>query len=121
MPWRNAQSVPFSRIDIVTQVPSASGVFGLMTGDSYLLIADSWNMKARLLDLINSIPFPAELTVLFELCPEHGAEARRNELAAEYTPPAHPAPAFPPDRPSGISFWNASDNPVLTPGDGREI
>jgi len=89
----------------VSQVPSESGVFGLVAGDSWLIVAESWNLKARLLDLINTLNSPADLLIVYELCPESEAEARCRELYKEFMVPADP-PA-PTGQPPGISFWSA--------------
>ncbi len=119
MPWRNAQSVPFTRIGIVSQVPSESGVFALIAGDAYVLVAESWNLKARLLDLINTLTLPVEMTVLYELCPEADAEARKLELRKEFMPSEESAPA-PSGRPPGITFWSAPGG-ALESAEGREV
>lgn len=105
MAWRSPQTVPFTRIGIVSQVPSESGVFGLVSGDACLLVAESWNLKARLLDLINILAGPVELSVVFELCPESEAEARCQELHKELMISAENQPAT--GHPPGISFWSA--------------
>lgn len=119
MPWREPQTAPFTRIGIVSLVPSESGVFGLFSGDSCLLVAESWNLKARLLDLINTVSEPAELTIVFELCPETEAEARRNELQRDLLAlPSEPVASG--KRLPGISFWLHEAESDLS-GESREL
>jgi hypothetical protein len=122
MPWREPQSAPFTRIGIVSQVPSESGVFGLFSGNTCLLIAESWNLRARLLDLINTITEPVELTAVFELCPEAEAEPRRDELRREFLAPRRvPAPESETDKKlPGISFW-LNDDAVDPAAEPREL
>jgi hypothetical protein len=86
MPWRQPKHAPFTRIGIVSQIPSDSGVFALLAGDQCLMVAEAWNLKARLLDLIKSVDPEVELTVIYELCPERDGERRRDELAGEIAP-----------------------------------
>jgi len=120
MPWRSPQSAPFTRIGIVSQVPSESGVFGLVAGDTWLLVAESWNLKARLLDLINTLSAPVELTVVYELCPEAEAEVRCGELARQLVV-SREQPAAPAERPPGITFWTGPATNIDPARDGREI
>ena len=79
MPWRNAQSVPFTRIDVVAHVPAASGVFAIMDGDACLLVAESWNLKGRLLELANVLEGFEDLHIIYDLC----AEEERADLKAK--------------------------------------
>src|SRR3954451_9145879 len=83
MPWRDARDVPFSRIGVVSTVPSESGVFGVRSEDKFVLISDSWNLKARLLELINLLGAPDNLSVVYELCPESERSSRVELLARE--------------------------------------
>jgi hypothetical protein len=117
MPWRSPQSAPFTRIGIVSQVPSESGVFGLVSGDVWLLVAESWNLKARLLDLINTLSAPVELTIVYELCPEADAEARCREVRKALIMSMEQ----PVERPPGISFWADTTRNTDRTRDGREI
>jgi hypothetical protein len=84
MPWQNARIVPFTRIGVVSQVPSASGVYGILEGDICLLVAESWNLKARLLELANVLSEETQLTVIFETCSDEVRERRKQALASEY-------------------------------------
>ena len=83
MPWHHSQTVPFSRIGVVSSVPSEGGVFGILSGDAYLLISESWNLKARLLDLISILKGPENLDVIYELCPEADRQKRAETLMQE--------------------------------------
>ena len=76
MPWRDARSVSFTRLGVVSQVPSDAGVFAVMDGGDCLLVSDSWNLKARLLDLINVLSGEENLTVTWEVCAEAECEER---------------------------------------------
>ena len=85
MPWRDARTVPFTRLGVVSQVPSESGVFAIMDGGICLLIGETWNLKARLLELINVLSGEEELTVTWECCDDGEREKRRHQLASEIT------------------------------------
>ena len=83
MEWRNARSVPFTRLGVVSQVPSEGGVFAIMDGGDCLLVSDSWNLKARLMDLINVLNGEENLTVCWETCSDQDREARRRQVAGD--------------------------------------
>ena len=83
MPWRDARSVPFTRLGVVSQVPSEAGVFAIMDGGDCLLVSDSWNLKARLLDLINVLSGEENLTVTWESCAEGECENRVRQLTQD--------------------------------------
>jgi hypothetical protein len=83
VPWENAQSVSFTRLEIVSQIPSASGVFAVMDGESCLLIGESWNLKARLLDLANLLDGQTQLSIRFETCPDEERERRKSAVMSE--------------------------------------
>jgi hypothetical protein len=83
LPWENAQSVAFTRLEIVSRVPSEPGVFGIMDGGECLLVGESWNLKARLLDLVNVLDGQTQLSILFETCPDEERERRKEVLTRE--------------------------------------
>ena len=83
MAWSSSRTVPFSRINVVSSIPSEGGVFGILSAGQYLLVSESWNLKARLLDLINSLEGSEELTVAFEVCAEDDRLARTEFLRRE--------------------------------------
>lgn len=83
MPWREPGSVPFTRIGIVSNVPPEAGVFGVMHGQVCLYLGDTWNLRARLLELANAIPHTEGLTLVWERCPEPDCATRRNALEQE--------------------------------------
>jgi len=85
MPWRDAASLPFTRIAIVAQVPSESGVYGVFRGDLCVLVGSTWNLKAHLLELITGISGADELSVKYELLPEEAAAERSAALNRELT------------------------------------
>jgi len=68
---------------VVSSVPSEGGVFGILSGDAYVLISESWNLKARLLDLISVLNGPENLKVMYELCPEADRQKRAETLKQE--------------------------------------
>jgi hypothetical protein len=109
MPWREATSLPLTRIAIVAQVPSESGVYGVFRGDECVLVGSTWNLKAHLLELITAIDATDELSVKYELVPEEKAAERSAALNRELKSTHHPV--MPPNgkgRPQGITFWDTS-------------
>lgn len=80
MPWKDARTVPFTRLGVVSQVPSNGGVFAIMDGESCLLVSESWNLKARLLELINVLSGEESLTVTWECCDDQDREMRRRQI-----------------------------------------
>ena len=88
MPWRDARSVPFTRLGVVSQVPSEGGVFAVMDGGDCLLVSESWNLKARLLDLINVLNGEENLTVTWETCADQDRDLRRRQLAGDLMQPS---------------------------------
>jgi hypothetical protein len=96
VPWENSQSVPFTRLEVVSRVPSAPGVFAVMDGDSCLLVSESWNLKARLLDLANVLDGQTSLSIFFELCADDQREHRKTQVIALLGPDSRdPATADP--------------------------
>ena len=92
MPWREPNTVPFTRIGIVSQVPPESGVFGITEGEVYLYVGESWNLRARLLELANVVTQPDGLAIVWERCPEADCAGRRSDLEQELTPEAFDEP-----------------------------
>jgi hypothetical protein len=86
VPWQNPTSISFGRLDIVAHVPSEPGIYAVMEEGRCLLVGESWNLKARLLDLVNCVSGQPQLTVTFEVCDDDVREARKNALAQELTP-----------------------------------
>src|SRR3954449_6809179 len=87
MPWRDSYSVPLTRIDVVSTVPSESGIYAIVHGDVYVLVGEAWNLKARLLELINMLPDLGELSLIYELCHEQERISRKEILASELLRP----------------------------------
>ena len=106
MPWRDPKTVPLTRIDVVSKVPSDSGVYAILDTDNYLLVGEAWNLKARLLQLMHVLQDVREFTVVYELCPEDERAARKEMLGATLlrsAPPSEiPSQALP-----GITFWDS--------------
>jgi len=111
MPWQDSVSAPFSRLSIVSRVPSASGVYGVFHGECCVLIGHTWNLKAHLLELISTISATDVLTIRYELWPEDEAAHRSETLKRELTSPATPARiTLADDQPSGLSFWTGGSD-----------
>ena len=49
-----------------------------------LLVGEAWNLKARLLELMNVIKELGEFHVIYELCPDEDRMARKENLALLY-------------------------------------
>lgn len=86
MPWRSARRVPFTRIDVAGDVPAEAGVFAVIDGDRCLLVSSTWNLKGRLLELLNSTAGLEPLDLVFELLPEAQHTGRVQELTAVLMP-----------------------------------
>ena len=106
MPWRDPQSIPLTRIDIVSQVPSESGVYAIFDGDVCLLVGEGWNLKARLLELVNLLQDVGEFRVIYELCSDDERVVRKESLARLLLRSA-PRIELPARQLPGISFWNS--------------
>ena len=106
MPWRDPHTIPLTRIDIVSQVPSESAVYAIVTGDSCLLVGEAWNLRARLLELINILQDAGTFSVIYEICAEEERINRKETLGAELLRKDPPAEFRNRELP-GISFWNS--------------
>jgi len=78
-------------------------VFGLFADGRCVLVGESWNLKARLLELINTLHSPETLMVKYELCTEDQRMRRREVLQKELLS-ATPPSTLHVNR-NGISFW----------------
>jgi excinuclease UvrABC nuclease subunit len=107
MPWRDPHNVPLTRIDIVAQIPSESGVYAIMDADVCLLVGEAWNLKARLLELMNAVREASEIYVVYELCPDEERLSRKNFIAASLLKTT-PRKEIRDQKLPGISFWNNS-------------
>jgi hypothetical protein len=83
MPWRNEVSLPFTRIEIVSRVPSESGVYGILDGDACVFVGESWNLKARLLELASALSDVGHLRIVYELCEDEQRCDRKVALSVE--------------------------------------
>ena len=83
MPWRNQQTLALTRIAVVARIPSEAGVYAIYDDDVCLLVGEGWNLKARLLELMNVLQDVGEFHVTFDMCAEEVRVARKEELAAE--------------------------------------
>jgi hypothetical protein len=112
MPWTNPHTHPLTRLAVAAHVPSESGVFAISADAQCLLVGATWNLKARLLDLVNLLPHDTEFQVTYELCVETECEQRKSLLGRELlrNRPAEIAPelkALP-----GLSFWEYVERPM---------
>jgi hypothetical protein len=101
MPWRDSNSLPFTHVSIVSNVPSAPGVYGILDGDCCVFIGDSWNLKARLLELASILMEVGHLRIIYELCEDDQRSSRKIQLTNEYlsdrsdrTPPVYQFPGI---------------------------
>jgi len=106
MHLRDSAVAPFTRIGIVSTVPSEAGVYGIYRGDDCVHIGDTWNLKAHLLELINTVSGVETLSVRYELCAESEAHDRALSLKRELSP-GNPHPPNVPLSLSGMTFWSA--------------
>jgi hypothetical protein len=106
MPWRDPKTVPLTRIDVVSQIPSESGVYAIADGDAYLLVGEAWNLKARLLELMNVLQDVGEFRVIYELCPEEDRLARKEQIGVQLLNTASPVAMRTRNVP-GITFWDS--------------
>jgi hypothetical protein len=81
MPWRDPHTVPLTRIDIASLTPSDSAVYAIMDGQSCILVGEAWNLRARLLELVNVLQDVGEFSVIYELCPEQERQSRKDFLS----------------------------------------
>lgn len=107
MYWREALSLPFTRIAIVSQVPSESGVYGVFREEQCVLVGNTWNLKAHLLELITGISGTDQLSVKYELLPEETATERAAALNRELKSTHSPViQANGKGHLHGLSFWD---------------
>ena len=83
MPWRDAKSITFTHIDIVAYMPSESGVYAIFDAECCIFVGESWNLKARLLELAAALSDVSHLTVKYELCADQDRIERKNTLMVE--------------------------------------
>lgn len=90
MPWSNPKCLSFTRTDIGTDVPAASGVYGLVEDDKYLFVGETWNLQQRLLDLAAVLePRFDTVSVIYETCPENERAMRKRKLSQEFLDHPH--------------------------------
>src|SRR5687768_15695180 len=106
MPWRDPKTVPLTRIDVVSRVPSDSGVYAILDNEVCLLVGEAWNLKARLLELMNVLQDIGEFSVTYELCAEEERISRKDAIGSALLRTAPPLEIRSRELP-GISFWNS--------------
>jgi len=93
-------------------------VYGIRSGESYLLIGESWNLKARLLGLITKLNAPENLCVDYELCSE-ADRAERAEILRRQSLVEMPVNGRNGSLP-GITFWASVPEAYDPSVDGRD-
>ena len=88
MSWQDPQSIELSRLAVAATVPSESGVFAVCEHGEYIFFDDTWNLKARLMEIMSIIEDAGRYTVVYEVCSDAERGPRRNVLVNEYQPPA---------------------------------
>jgi hypothetical protein len=103
MPWRNPKTVPLTRIDVVSQIPSDSAIYAIMEDETCLLVGETWNLRGRLLELLNVLQDVGEFRVTYELCSEEERLARKAQVSAALVTSVPPAEMHTRELP-GITF-----------------
>jgi hypothetical protein len=103
MAWCGLNSISFTRIQVASQVPSDSGVYAINDGGCCIFVGESWNLRARLLELASVLSDVEHLTIAYELCPEDELADRKNAVARELLG-EQPQHSVPPNSLPGISF-----------------
>ncbi len=87
-------------------MPDSEGIYAIFDGDICLLVGESWNLKGRLLELMNILQDIGEFQVNYELCLDEERLARKDHLATELRGSSGTVDLPSRDLP-GISFWNS--------------
>ena len=107
MLWIDPQTLPLTWVEIASKVPSESGVYAIMDDGECVLVGESWNLKARLLDMIKVVDGIGEFSAVIDLCPEKNRMERKEQLAAALLPKKPKAMSASATGLPGISFWQA--------------
>jgi hypothetical protein len=113
MPWTNPNTHPLTRLAVAAHVPSDSGVFAIEECGECLLVAATWNLKARLLDLVNLLPHDGDFRVTYELCAEQECEQRKAALGTELLRGKRVEIAPELKQLPGLSFWEYVERPMV--------
>ena len=89
MPFENCFGRVFTAVTIKREAPEASGVYGISNSRRWLVINETENIRASLMEHLadsaaNSQDPPAGFS--FELSPAHSRTARRDRLITELAP-----------------------------------
>lgn len=90
----------------MSQVPSESGVYAIVDADDCLLVGEAWNLKARLLELMNILQDIGTFSAIYELCPEEARIEKKQKIAAALLREKPKVELNGRDLP-GISFWQS--------------
>ncbi len=90
MPFDRFRPHVFSLVSVQRNAPAMSGVYGLSNAREWLLIAETDNIKASLVRHLQesrtALREQEPTGFVFEVCPPHARQMRRNTLTEEYDP-----------------------------------
>ncbi len=89
MPFQNFAPRSFREAEIRGNVPALSGVYGLSNAREWILIAETDNLQASLLQHLQqaATQFPQPPSgFVFEVSDQSARAGRKNRLIAEYSP-----------------------------------
>lgn len=98
MPWANEGDVhPFDRASIESKASQRSGVYGLFTGETWIYIGESNDIRRRLWEHLDGdnpcIDNHGPSHFKYEIWPEHQRVIRQNQLIQDYRPSCNEGPA----------------------------
>lgn len=90
MPFDSLVPYAFSLISVQRNAPPLSGLYGISNAREWLLIGETDNIKATLIDHLQGTHTPllerGPTGFAFELCVSYNRLARQNRLVQEYEP-----------------------------------
>jgi len=90
MPFENCAAYTFSLVSVQRNAPESSGVYGLSNAREWILVGETDNIKAALLEHLrgtHAMPLKGLPTGFsFELCTFHNRIARQDRLILELDP-----------------------------------
>jgi hypothetical protein len=90
MNWDQQSPYSFNRTSVLHNVKEVSGVYGLLSENSWVYIGEDPNVQRALLECLSGqrpcvLQFQPSVFV-FEVCPPRNRKARQRELAQIYRP-----------------------------------
>jgi hypothetical protein len=89
VPFESRFARAFTAVNIEREAPAASGVYGISNAKNWILIEETENIRASLMEYLANTGGPsADLAsgFSFELSPSYSRTARRDRLIAELAP-----------------------------------